>query len=133
MTEKPKRKHSERTKLIMSERRRSRTKQPRDGSTLKADNLYKMLKKEYAKSKHKDEVFKWLEDNKHLLNESAQETREHGILTPYSDQFQGWHEIKVGSVLFGETYDYAPDNASNDPAVLIIQKEEQENETDNFD
>lgn len=121
----PKRRHKPETIAKMSEKRRARTVQPRSGTSKKAHNLYQQLKKDYKGHPDEKEVLKWIEENKHLLNISAEETRDDwGIHCDYHSQYPGIYEIKTGSIIYGDKIDEDPD-AETDPYELI------ENEEDN--
>lgn len=116
---KPKRKHSPETIAKMSERRRARKVQPRSGTSKKRKNLYEELKYEYKSSKTNNErklkenaaALDWLEKNKKNLSDTAESTKEMGILCEYHQQYSGIYEIKVGAVLYGDKVD---DEYSND-------------------
>lgn len=102
-TGKPRRKHTAETKALMSERRRARTTQPRDGQSKKRKNLYEELKHEYKNcrdQKKKAEVLKWIEANRRKLDTTAKETAELGIVTEYHEMYNVVYEKKVGSILF---------------------------------
>jgi hypothetical protein len=109
--EKPKRKrrkHSPETIALMRERRRARTKQPREGQSKKRKNIYEELKHEYnemkartpREKKQKEEALKWLEENKSWLNDSAQESRERGIHCEYHEMYFREYEYKVGHIIY---------------------------------
>jgi hypothetical protein len=106
---KPKRKHSPETIAKMSERRRARKTQPRSGTSKKRKNLYEELKYEYKSSKTNNErklkenaeALAWLESNKKKLSDTAEDTKEMGILCEYHQQYSGIYEIKIGAVLYG--------------------------------
>lgn len=115
---KPKRKHKPETIAKMSEKRRARTVQPRSGTSKKAYNLYQQLKKDYKGDKNYDEILKWLEENKYLLNNTAEETRELGIQCDYHSQYPGIYEIKTGAILYGDKVDEDPDTET-DPYEMI--------------
>lgn len=112
-TEKPRRKHSPETIAKMSEKRRARTKQPRSGTSKKAQNLYQQLKKDYKGTKNEAEILAWLEKNKAALNTTAEETRDMGILTDYHEQYPGIYEVKVGNILFGDKIDEDPEKETD--------------------
>ena len=103
--EKPKRRHSEATKRLMSERRRSRTKQPRDGQSKKRQNFMAELMAQYKnyKGKHKDELKDWFENNRHYLSENIEQTKEIGIMTEYTEMYAGIYERQVGSITYGKS------------------------------
>lgn len=102
-TGKPRRKHSAETRALMSERRRARTRQPREGQSKKRKNLYEELKHEYKNCKDpkkKAEIYAWLEANKKDLNTTAKETAELGIVCEFHEMYNVVYEKKVGSILF---------------------------------
>lgn len=109
---KPRRKHSPETIAKMSERRRARKVQPRSGTSKKRQNLYQELLYEYKELAKKKkgtkgvaEAIKWLEENKSKLAQTADETRDMGILCEYHLQYPGIYEVRVGNVLYGEKAD----------------------------
>jgi hypothetical protein len=114
----PKRRHSPETILKMKEKRQARTIQPRSGTTKKAFNLYGQLKKDYKGHKDYDKIVSWIEENKHLLNTTAEETREQGLITDYSDQYSAIYEIRCGDIFFGDKFE-SDFNKSDDPYDLI--------------
>lgn len=124
---KPRRKHSPETIRKMSEKRRARTVQPRSGTSKKAQNLYQQLKKDYKGHKNYDEILSWIEENKHLLNNTAEETQEFGIHCDYHSQYPGIYEIKTGAILYGDKVDEDP-GTETDPYVLVDDLEFDEDE-----
>lgn len=102
-------KHSEETKRLISERRRSRDVQPRNVSqTTKRTSFYHELLHTYGKNK---ELRKWIEDNKYELGyidnlnsrEQLLETYEkYGILTEYLEMYSRIYEEKCGDIVFSD-------------------------------
>lgn len=102
-------KHSEETKRLISERRRSREVQPRNVSqTRKRTSFYHELLNDYGKN---PELREWIEKNKHELGyienlnsrEQLLETYEkHGILTEYLEMYSRIYEEKCGDIVFSD-------------------------------
>lgn len=123
-------KHSEETKRLISERRRSRDVQPRNVSqTRKRTSFYHELLHTYGKNK---ELRKWIEDNKVELGyvenlnsrEQLLETYEkYGILTEYLEMYSRVYEEKCGDILFSD--ERTPTNIKeNDPYDMVDNLDE---------
>lgn len=123
-------KHSEETKRLISERRRSRDVQPRNVSqTRKRTSFYHELLHTYGKNK---ELRQWIEDNKIELGyvenlnsrEQLLETYEkYGILTEYLEMYSRVYEEKCGDILFSD--ERTPTNIKeNDPYDMVDNLDE---------
>ena len=118
----------------MSERRRARTKQPREGQSKKRKNLYEELKHELKSTRPRSERDKkriadakeWLEQNKPWLDTTAQETRELGISCEYHEMYNVVYEKKVGSVIFDNDDVSGHHSDEQDPYNLIDDSISQE-------
>lgn len=119
-------KHSEETKRLISERRRSRDVQPRNVSqSTKRTSFYHELLHTYGKNK---ELRKWIEDNKYELGyienlnsrEQLLETYEkHGILTEYLEMYSRIYEEKCGDIVFSD--ELTPLNIREDDPYQMIE------------
>lgn len=143
--EKPKRSrrpHSEQTKLLISERRRSREVQPRNISQSKRrKSFYDELSHEYEKIGKKkltekqkqklEEAKAWIKENKIELGhvEGANDFRllepyyeKYGILTEYREMYFDTYETRVGSILYSD--ELTPTNdLSNNPFDIVSNAE----------
>lgn len=100
--DKPKRRHSKETIELMKERRRARVTQPRSGTSKKASSFGAQLLLDYKKHPNFPEIEKWIMENKHLLFNTVEETKEMGIETEYTQQYFKLREFCIGDLLFGE-------------------------------
>lgn len=122
-------KHSIETIKKMQEKRRSRIKQPRDGQSKKCQDFYSQLVDDYKNHPKKDEIMKWIEENKESLQGTKEDMKEYGICTEYSEMYQRHYFFNVGDLLYGDKVDSVID-FSNDPAIIYEQKEDLEEKND---
>jgi hypothetical protein len=123
-------KHSEETKRLISERRRSRTVQPRNVSqTSKRTSFYHELLADYGKNK---DLREWIENNKYDLGyiddlnsreQLLEDYHKHGILTEYLEMYSRIYEEKCGDILFSD--ERTPLNTiSDDPWSMVENLDE---------
>jgi len=112
---KPKRTLSKETREKISNARRKRKKQPREGQSKRSMSLYSELMEDYKKNK---EAIKWIKEHKsemdgsqYAFDENGEEVsnpghvqaREIGITTAYTQMYADHYEYKLESVLFGDS------------------------------
>ena len=113
--QKPKRTLTKETRAKISDARRKRKKQPREGQSKKSMSLYSELLREYGKNK---DAKKWIEANKALMDGSGYgidengdevsnpghvQARELGITTEYTQMYADHYEYMLENVLFGDS------------------------------
>ncbi len=94
-------KHTVESKKKLSEARRSRKVQPREGTSKKSQTFASEMQKDYKSYvKSYKEVDKFLKKNKDKFYKTKEETEQAGILTEYHYSQHGFSEIGVQQVLF---------------------------------
>lgn len=135
--------HSQKTRDLISERRRARTVQPRHiGQSSKRKSFYDELNHEWSKVSEKkisdkkrveiEAARKWIQENKENLGhvEGANDFRllepyyeKYGILTEYKEMYHSAYEERVGDVLYSD--ERTPTNeTSNDPYDIVANMNE---------
>jgi hypothetical protein len=111
--EKPKRVLSKETRKRISDARKKRKKQPREGQSKKSMSLYSELLKSYGKNKdaaewiksHKSEMdgtgYNLDANGEEVSNPAHIQAKEMGITTEYSSMYVDFYEYFLDSVLFG--------------------------------
>lgn len=135
--DKPKRRHSESTKMKISEKRRARTVQPRNISqSARRTSFYAELLNDYKNfggkklsAKKKEELkiaLQWIENNKTELGHISKEDlfdrkqvleiyQKNGIITEYIAMYHDQYEERVGSMLYSDERTPFNDRVSDDP------------------
>lgn len=133
-----KRVHSEETKALISERRRSRTVQPRNISqSPKRKFFYDELVNDYGKidkrlsdrkKSQMQSAIKWIEENKYNLGHVddvndfrmlENDYERWGILTEYKEMYCNQYETKIGTIIYSDELTPMNDNESDDPYMML--------------